>query len=171
VALRNEKVYVNWTTASEANNERFTIERSRDARHFEMIGVVNGAGNSTADISYEYIDLQPYEGISYYRLSQVNTDGAVKYYDTRRIVNNKSSDFYADAYKSGKETVTMQVYSSKAEKIRLRVTDISGRIVRSEAWFLNAGSNTKTIDLKNGSYILEWRRADGKVLNQKIIVQ
>ncbi len=169
--LRQDQVHVQWTTATEINNDHFIIERSADARQFVNIGRVNGAGNSTSDISYEFIDPSPLEGVSFYRLSEVATDGAVKLYDIKKINNNKTSNFYADAYKSGTEAITMQVYSNKAEKIQLRVVDMNGRTIRSEDWSLTAGSNNKTIALKNGTYILQWKRRDGNAVTQKIVVQ
>lgn len=171
VNLRSNKVYVNWITTSENNNHHFTIERSADARHFETVGIVNGTGNADLEKSYEFVDASPLEGVSYYRLSQTNLDGTVKYLDIKKIVNKNTSDFYTDAYQSGVQMIKMQVYSSKAEKIQLRVIDFSGRLFKNEIWNLFAGSNNKIMDLKNGSYILEWKKENGVALTQAVIVK
>jgi hypothetical protein len=67
-------VSLNWITASEINNDYFTVERSADAMHFEKILTVDGAGNSTRTINYSTIDPNPLPGISYYRLRQTDFD-------------------------------------------------------------------------------------------------
>ncbi|MEO5948732.1 MAG: metallophosphoesterase [Chitinophagaceae bacterium] len=171
VNLNQEKVFVDWTTTTEINNRLFTIERSADARHFETVGTVNGAGNADALKTYQFIDPAPLEGLSFYRLSQTNQDGTVKYFDIKRIVNKKETVFYADAYQSGAQKITMQLYTQKAQQIQLSVIDFGGRVIKKETWGLYTGSNNKTIDLKNGNYILEWKKENGEAVSQKIIVK
>lgn len=63
-----------WQTASERNNERFEVERSYNGEHFEVIGTVKGAGNSTQEQTYSFIDTESDGDISYYRLRQVDYD-------------------------------------------------------------------------------------------------
>ncbi len=69
---RDRQVDVTWTTATEINNDYFTVERSRDGNHFESIGTVDGAGNSTGVLTYLFTDPDPYTGVSYYRLKQTD---------------------------------------------------------------------------------------------------
>ncbi|GGF00607.1 T9SS type A sorting domain-containing protein [Hymenobacter cavernae] len=64
-----------WATASEKNNEKFVVERSLDAKTFQAIGTVEGAGTTTNTSNYSFVDQQPTLGINYYRLRQVDTDG------------------------------------------------------------------------------------------------
>ncbi|MEO5572789.1 MAG: hypothetical protein ABIT08_15525, partial [Bacteroidia bacterium] len=78
-AIDNKEVLCQWTTASEINNDYFTIERSRNGRDFEEAGKVNGAGNSTVAINYSFIDKDPYKGIAYYRLKQTDSNGQFSY--------------------------------------------------------------------------------------------
>ena len=47
---------ISFSTASETNNDYFTIERSGDGRSFESIGEIKGAGNSNQELSYEFVD-------------------------------------------------------------------------------------------------------------------
>lgn len=68
-------VQVKWTTSSEINNDFFKIERSWDAYSFEEIGRVHGAGNSSVPRAYTFSDDEPFNGTSYYRLTQVDYDG------------------------------------------------------------------------------------------------
>lgn len=73
----NRDVILTWQTASEKNNNVFNIERSSDALHFETIYSINGAGNSNTSHNYTYIDHDDFDGITYYRLTQVDFDGTI----------------------------------------------------------------------------------------------
>ena len=71
----NQQVSVNWTTASESNNDYFEVERSEDGNTFYPIGKVAGAGSIANNSHYQLIDKQPTYGINFYRLKQVDFDG------------------------------------------------------------------------------------------------
>jgi hypothetical protein len=77
----SQGVALNWTTASEINNDYFTIERSADAVHFEDLLKVNGAGNSTRHCITAHSINKPLQGISYYRLKQTDFDGTSSWSD------------------------------------------------------------------------------------------
>lgn len=64
-----------WVTATEINNDFFFIERSIDGMFFEEVGFINGSGNSMSLKNYNLLDKEPYNGVSYYRLTQVDFDG------------------------------------------------------------------------------------------------
>jgi Secretion system C-terminal sorting domain/Beta-propeller repeat len=66
---------LNWSTATETNNDYFHLIRSTTGQDFEIIATVNGAGNSTQTINYSYIDKEPFNGINYYQLQQIDFDG------------------------------------------------------------------------------------------------
>jgi hypothetical protein len=70
------QVDLNWSTASETNNNFFTIERSQDGNKFEFIAKVPGSGTASSTHNYSTIDMQPYNGLSYYRLTQTDYNGA-----------------------------------------------------------------------------------------------
>ena len=66
---------IEWTTATEKNNDFFVLERSNDAVNFKEIARVAGAGNSIEPINYAYTDYGVRGGDNYYRLVQVDYDG------------------------------------------------------------------------------------------------
>jgi len=66
---------LDWATATENNNDFFTLERSADGVRFEAIAQVKGAGNSPVEHRYTYVDRKPLGGINYYRLQQTDFDG------------------------------------------------------------------------------------------------
>lgn len=72
-------VHVTWSTATERNSSHFIVQRSIDAIEWENVGMVEGAGNSTTARVYRLIDEQPLPRLSYYRLEQVDYDGAIEH--------------------------------------------------------------------------------------------
>jgi Secretion system C-terminal sorting domain len=82
---QNNKSILKWTTASETNNDFFTIERSADGRNFENIGETKGAGNSSHEITYTFTDAHPVPGINYYRIKQTDYDGQFSYSEIRSV--------------------------------------------------------------------------------------
>lgn len=72
-------VELNWMTASEKNNEYFSVERSENANYFYEIGRVPGSLNSFDPVSYEFLDPMKRTGPVYYRLCQYDTNGDKSY--------------------------------------------------------------------------------------------
>jgi hypothetical protein len=68
-------VTLNWSTATEINNDFFQVERSLDGKTFVSVGKVKGNGNSSTLIKYQFVDAQAPAGTVYYRLRQVDFDG------------------------------------------------------------------------------------------------
>lgn len=75
----NTMVQVIWSTASETDNDYFTVERSFDNSAWDEISRINGAGNSTGNINYSITDKDPLSGTVYYRLKQVDYNGDFTY--------------------------------------------------------------------------------------------
>jgi autotransporter-associated beta strand protein len=69
-------VQLNWTTTSEINNDYFSIERETIEGHFDRIGTVKGAGNTSVNRYYSFTDNNPIASTSkYYRIIQYDFDG------------------------------------------------------------------------------------------------
>lgn len=71
----NSFVQLDWATATEINNDYFSIERSLDGVLFEEIGQLKGNGNSNELVSYQFTDLSPEKGPNFYRLKQIDYNG------------------------------------------------------------------------------------------------
>ena len=85
------QVKIEWITASESNNDFFTVERSTDGKLFSQIAIIKGAGNSNTVINYNSTDNKPIEGIAYYRLKQTDFDGKFKYIAVKSINCSQSN--------------------------------------------------------------------------------
>jgi hypothetical protein len=78
-----------WKTASESNNDYFTIERTQDGINYKQLTNINGAGNSNTTLSYDYIDYDIENTINYYRLKQTDYDGKFEYSHVIAIDNTR----------------------------------------------------------------------------------
>ncbi|MEO0471633.1 MAG: T9SS type A sorting domain-containing protein [Bacteroidota bacterium] len=73
------RVELVWETASESQNDFFTLERSYDGLAFTAIDQVDGAGNSQAINRYQRFDALPVIGQAFYRIKQTDFDGSFSY--------------------------------------------------------------------------------------------
>lgn len=79
------KPLLEWSTASELNNDFFTIEKSLDGINFEVFDYVSGHGNSNSNIHYTWMGESSIYETEYYRLKQTDYNGASKYLGTKAI--------------------------------------------------------------------------------------
>jgi hypothetical protein len=80
-----KEVILNWSTATELNNQGFEIQRSTEGKEFFSVGFVNGQGTSTEQQNYSFADKNLDNGNYYYRLKQVDYDGSYEYSDLVEI--------------------------------------------------------------------------------------
>lgn len=92
---KDRQVELLWKTASELNNDYFTIERSVDGKSWENIQTVQGAGNSSQVIEYSWLDNSPYSAISYYRLKQTDYDGTTEMFNIVSVQQNDVEELQA----------------------------------------------------------------------------
>ncbi len=71
----DDKNILSWSTASEINNDYFTLLKSSSVNKFQPIKKINGAGNSTQTLYYSFTDENPFTGINYYQLQQTDYNG------------------------------------------------------------------------------------------------
>jgi hypothetical protein len=147
-----------WQTASELNNDYFTIERSVEGSPFEAIGQVDGAGTTMQMNDYSFNDLNPGEGWNYYRIRQVDFNGesttstivALNYHSETELVKNILPVPAADE-------VSFDYIAPEDAAIQYQLTDCTGRIVCDQKTEMNKGRNTVKINLQEnepGVYFL-----------------
>ncbi|MDP4251491.1 MAG: T9SS type A sorting domain-containing protein [Bacteroidota bacterium] len=94
----NGHIVLAWTTASESNNDYFTVERSADGANWETIGTTQSAGNSPVSQNYSFTADQTNDQISYFRLKQTDLDGQFKYFRTIQVNNCFKNDAGLNIY-------------------------------------------------------------------------
>jgi len=87
-----------WQTSSEQNNDYFTISHSTNGYDFEVIGQLQGAGNSSLINDYNLIHNRPSQGINYYKLMSTDYDGTNYTKGIISLLYNSDGSYY-DAQK------------------------------------------------------------------------
>lgn len=119
-------VILRWATASERDNDHFTIERSRNGQDFAPILRVEGAGNSDAELEYQERDRWPLEGTGFYRLRQTDTDGNSSVSDVVMVRMPDGDLSQANVLRNGDEFLFVHDFPPGS---RIEVLDLFGRAV------------------------------------------
>ena len=158
--MNNRIVDLTWQTASEHNNDFFTVERSADGFNFEPILYKDGAGNSTTLLSYSDKDVQPLEGVSYYRLKQTDFDGAFEYSEIRVV--STSDDAQVLVYPNP-SSGNVNIRSNQVLK-NIQLITADGRIVLTEKELMELNLN-----LASGVYHLQYDFKES-TFSKKIVI-
>lgn len=171
----NGTVSLDWTTATETNNNYFSIERSENAIDFHQIGVLAGAGNSSTVKNYNFIDEQPLKSTSYYRLKQVDLDGSFSYSDIA-VVKISDAKFITGVVSVGPNPVQNNMininFSHIEENIhaRLEISDLSGKILSKKILQIDNIKQTIALDgLAKGVYLMQIHSGDSSSVHRVII--
>lgn len=175
-----EGVALSWGTASEINNNYFTIERSDDAVNFEALAIVEGAGNSNSELTYHYIDSRPILGsISYYRLKQTDYNGQFEYAEDILAIDFYKKNVEIFSVYPNPSTDLSKTYISLsgtggAEEILVVVRDVRGKEYFSKIIKLKqSGETIEAIDINDkltpGVYFIT-ATSDDNLYNQKLII-
>jgi hypothetical protein len=155
-AAANHTADLHWQTASEINNNYFDVERSYDAIHWEWVGKVAGNGTTKQLTDYSFTDksIATSQNMAYYRLKQVDYDGANEYTDIRSVsFTVKSNAFEIAAYPNPfNQEVTIRI--STTELYSIEVTDLNGVLLLA---IDNEDKGTHRLDLStwsSGVYIV-----------------
>jgi len=162
-----DEVEVNWTTASEHNTSHFDVERSIDGSTWEQIGTVQAAGNSTVSKSYKVKDNDARgHSVIYYRLNQVDQDGAVKVYGPTSAECFSDQNSFALFPNPAREEVTILLNDEYSKETLLIFTDMSGKEIYKQDFHDQKGK-LLTINIGNfepGVYLV--RLIDGDTNSQ-----
>jgi hypothetical protein len=121
----NNSVHLNWSTATEINNQGFEIERNVNT-NWEKIGFINGKGNSVTRNDYSFEDKNPVGSTTQYRLKQIDNDGNFKYSDIVEVVASPQS-FSIGNYPNPFNPSTKIRYSIPSESlINVKIYNVLG---------------------------------------------
>jgi hypothetical protein len=167
---QDKTVQLSWETASELNNNYFTIERSADGIQFEELKTVAGAGNSSQNSSYTEMDLSPYQGISYYRLRQTDFNGQYSY-SSVVAVNIDSPQTDLNVIYSADDPRNIFIHSNLDESIALiSFYDAEGRLMDRQSVYLNSYRTTISLDNRLKGICLIVVETQGKTFTKRILI-
>ncbi len=148
-------VRIEWTTATETDNDFFTIERSQDGRTFEKIATITGNGNTTEISKYYTMDNNPHNGLNYYRLKQTDFDGQFSYSNIKTVEfrNNEDIKVYPTLVA---DQLTIETESGGLNTdLSIVIRDLTGRTSKSFAISAKESKNEISLfDLTPGNYFI-----------------
>ncbi|MGB1205034.1 MAG: T9SS type A sorting domain-containing protein [Chitinophagales bacterium] len=141
-----------WATASELDNDYFTIERSIDGHNFEAITFVSAEGSSLTTLRYEFLDKQAPNGQTYYRLLQTDFDGTTTSSETITLKRNEIGFSFNDIYPvPANDFVEVSFNVEEDVKTEIQIFNLAGSLITTYNEAAIKGTNSMTIDVSNYS--------------------
>jgi Secretion system C-terminal sorting domain len=173
--LNNNKVELNWKTASEVNVNYFMVERSFDGINFSDAGMVFAAGNSTTDNSYALSDnvANVTSPVVYYRLRSVDNDSKSQLSETRiiRISKTELTSITITTYPNPVASdlrITIPA-NWQNRKVMYEVVNLNGQVAKKiQTANSSQTENVNVSSLSPGMYVVRVS-CEGETAQQKIV--
>ncbi len=178
VREENGVIKLFWRTESETNNKGFEVQRSTNTFTFNKIGWVAGKGNSNHAVNYEFEEINVKSNQwYYYRLKQIDFDGASEFSKTIAImineenkttVKNISPNIVTDNF------INVEIAAGSVDKAEIFIYHFNGQLVTSKKVAIDKGNNTIRMNLQNtvsGMYVVNVKFGKGKSQTKRFIVK
>lgn len=161
--LDNISVILRWKTAQEKNNDHFEVERSEDGKEFMKIGEVQGAGNSSMILAYQFTDSEASTSQRlYYRIKQVDYDGKFEYSSIAIIYESEEAHVerwtvFPNPIAEG-QSLTIKPVSPEDEYVSIVIVSANGQTVFQKSGSFNQlSSDLESLSntLRTGAYVLK----------------
>jgi len=167
-SCENQNIVLKWSTATEANNGYYSIERSTNGINWQVVGTVEGTGNSSMLMNYSLTDKEPYNGTLYYRLKQTDFEGRFKYFKIIAVKNCREQLTELDIYPNpARGTFNLLFKGDKKQVYSISIYNAQGEKV------YNSNSYQSAIDLSgkpDGIYFLQFNLTS-KMMVKKVLVK
>ncbi len=175
--VKDAFINLEWATAKEINNDYFEVQKSLDGIVYHEVTQIQGAGSTSLQQSYKFTDEYPIPGIQYYRLKQVDFDGAFEYSEIVIVdyaPNGRSfkANLFPNPLIEKEITVELQTsdFTSPAE---ITVMDLNGRLVMNQMFEINSMNQQIKLDvsdLKSGMYLIRIRQRDQVIVAKRAVM-
>ncbi len=156
-AYNGKTVDLNWNTASEINNDYFTIEKTKDSETFDFVATVNGNGNSNSFHHYYAEDRTPFSGTSYYQLTQTDFNGQSTKSGLVQVVIAGNDFSIVKTYTDGSGIINISVNDNSNESLSISLSDLLGNNILTQNIGAVPGINYIQLnpkDLPQGIYFI-----------------
>ena len=166
--------HLEWITATEINNDFFSVEKSMDGKNFEVISTVDGSGTSSSLHTYVYTDsfLSGDSPLYYYRLKQTDYNGATENSDVIVVRASFKNNLPAPYFDPFSQTLNVKTYFEEAGDYVFNIADVSGREVFQKVYHAAKGKNIFPVVLNSFSNGVHVLRISGKniLMQSKFVI-
>lgn len=158
---KGSSIHLSWRTATEQNNDYMAVERSADGAKFDELGRVKGAGTTQEPQAYTFTDYAPLRGLNYYRLRQVDYDGAFEYHQVISVLfDGKETGLGIQAFPNPVQDQLQARWAAAPDvSTTLRLLDMTGRQLATYKLAAGVGAFEVPLNvLPAGLYFLEVRQ-------------
>jgi len=154
-SAKNDEINLRWQTASETNNSGFEIQKSKNGIDWKAIGFIEGHGTTFEQQEYQYNDTNPFSGINYYRLKQIDYDGIFEYSKVVTVENNHSEKTIQVFPNPSNGLIDLRIDNPSSQKIKVNITDNLGRNIWESELIKSEPNFNKEINIEgNGIYFV-----------------
>ncbi len=142
VNSQNSQAVLKWQTSNMPPKVYYILERSADGVHFSEAGRIESKEpDQYAVLPYNWTDPMGLATKNYYRIKIVNPVNEAMSYSKVVVLTTLLTDFEVRSITNPfRETISAEVISNSAKKIRLQLLDLSGRVVKEEQVMIGSGS-------------------------------
>ncbi|TVQ20351.1 MAG: hypothetical protein EA361_00165, partial [Bacteroidetes bacterium] len=164
------EVLLSWQTATETNNDFFTVLRSSDGEHFQSLGRLSGAGNSNQVNSYTFTDVAPLSGVNYYRVRQTDFDGQYDYSQTLAVEVGAYTEARVVAHN---RQIHFHLPTESNETWNYRVYNLSGMLLYAGAISSASDGTSHILDVSShqGQLLVVSLTGNRSVVTEKIMIR
>jgi len=156
----NNRIKIEWSTASEVNSDYFLIEKAGVDGIFKNLDKQSSASTNTNAIrNYTAWDNTPFKGINYYRLTQFDKDGTRAEPTLTSVNFNELMIVNAKAFPNPtQKDIHFSVENFTGKSIKTRLVNLYGQVIHEEEFSTQSGNSSYQLslrqDLPKGHYVL-----------------
>ncbi|MGZ8558100.1 MAG: T9SS type A sorting domain-containing protein [Chitinophagaceae bacterium] len=170
---QQDKIALQWETATETNNQYYTLEQSLNGTDFIAIAKISASGNTNSLSRYSYDDNTDLQGLVYYRLKQTDIEGSLTYSKIVSVYINQSNNSFTGLFNSQSNTLLINKTGMKNKEAIVLIHNSLGQTLFHKAYSINEPNFTERISFGNkmntGIYYVTLLNG-GKKFTRKIFI-
>ncbi len=164
------QVKLSWTTTGEQHAASFTVEHSKDAQHYTTLGDKKATG-SLYGSSYEMLDEDPFEGMTYYRLKQTDHNRTSNYSPIVAISFEYEKEFslFPNPSATGM-SVYLSLHQASSGSAEIALFDLTGKCIYTQQGIFEAGKAVQiNASLQQGIYLVRLYTGNRSLIKKLVV--
>jgi hypothetical protein len=165
-AREGQTIPLGWSTASETNNDYFTLSRSLTGSIFTPIAKIKGAGTTSTSQNYQFTDDAAPDGTCYYQLKQTDFNGRVTGLKMIQIGPRNVFEVETVYPNPANDQLNVVINRESDSNLQISIVDLLGKTLITNEKSMSGRRNTVNMDISNlpaGMYVLVVNGAEKSV--------